>query len=133
MAVVWSDAYSTGEPEIDKQHKIIFQYLDDLEVHMNAGDISDKYVKDLLDKLGIFTRSHFCYEEICMRRYKCPIGAKNKDIHTKLLKTYTEYRHQFDVQGVSDDLIQKVHDFLESWLLNHIIKIDTQLRPCIEG
>ncbi len=133
MTVIWSDAYSTGEPEIDKQHKILFQYLDELEAHMQAGDIDDKYVKDLLDKLGIFTRSHFCYEEICMRRYKCPIGAKNKEIHTKLLKTYTEYRHQFEIQGSSEDLIQKVHDFLESWLLNHIIKIDTQLKPCIEG
>ncbi|MDQ6974347.1 MAG: hemerythrin domain-containing protein, partial [Mariprofundaceae bacterium] len=116
MAVIWRDEYSTGEPEIDKQHKVIFQYLDDLEKHMQAGDISDLYVKNLMDQLGIFTRSHFCYEEICMRRYKCPVGAKNKEIHTKLLKTYTEYRHQLDAEGVTEDLIQKIHDFLESWL-----------------
>jgi len=132
MTVIWKDEYSTGEPEIDKQHKILFHYLDELEDHMKAGDINDTYVKQLMDNLGIFTRSHFCYEEICMRRYKCPVGAKNKDIHTKLLKTYTEYRHQFDSEGVSEDLIQKVHDFVESWLLNHIIKIDTQLRACID-
>ncbi|MDQ6953453.1 MAG: hemerythrin family protein [Mariprofundaceae bacterium] len=132
MTVIWKDEYSTGEPEIDKQHKVIFKYLDDLEDHMQAGDINDDYIKNLMDQLGIFTRSHFCYEEICMRRYKCPIGAKNKDIHTKLLKTYTEYRHQLDLQGVTEDLVQKIHDFLESWLLNHIIKIDTQLRDCID-
>ncbi|MBL1352660.1 MAG: hemerythrin family protein [Zetaproteobacteria bacterium] len=132
MTVIWKDEYNTGEPEIDKQHKVIFKYLDDLEAHMQAGDIDDNYVKCLMDNLGIFTRSHFCYEEICMRRYKCPIGAKNKDIHTKLLKTYTAYRHQLDDEGVTEDLIQKIHDFIESWLLNHIIKIDTQLRDCID-
>ncbi|MDQ6994265.1 MAG: hemerythrin family protein [Mariprofundaceae bacterium] len=132
MTVIWKDEYNTGEPNIDKQHKILFQYLDDLEEHMQTGNADDEYINMLMDQLGIFTRSHFCYEEICMRRYKCPVGAKNKEIHTKLLKTYTKYRHQLDSEGVSKDLIQKIHDFLESWLLNHIIKIDTQLRNCID-
>jgi len=131
MAVEWKDEYSTGEAEIDKQHKILFKYLEDLEAHMKQGDINDNYIKTLLDNLGLFTRSHFCYEEICMRRYKCPIAGKNKEIHAKLLSIYTDYRQQFDIEGVTPALVQKVHDFLESWLLNHIIKIDTQLRDCI--
>jgi len=131
MAIVWKDEYNTGEAEVDKQHKVLFKYLEDLEEHMKAGDINDRYVKQLLDNLGIFTRSHFCYEEICMRRVKCPVAATNKEIHRKLLSVYTQYRERFDIEGVSEDLIQKLHDFLESWLLNHIIKIDTQLRDCL--
>jgi len=131
MPIVWKDEYNTGEPEVDKQHKILFKYLEDLEAHMKAGDINDHYVKMLLDNLGIFTRSHFCYEEICMRRLKCPVAAENKMIHAKLLAAYTSFRERFDLEGISDDLIQKLHDFLESWLINHILKIDTQLRDCV--
>ena len=131
MAVEWKEEYNTGEPEVDKQHKILFQYLDDLESHMKAGDVSDRYIKMLLDNLGIFTRSHFCYEEICMRRSKCPIAAKNKEIHVNLLSAYKKYRERFEVEGISDDLVQGLHDFLESWLVNHILKIDTQLRACL--
>ncbi len=131
MAVVWKEEYNTGEPEVDKQHKILFQYLDDLEAHMKIGDVSDRYIKMLLDNLGIFTRSHFCYEEICMRRSKCPIAEKNKKIHGNLLEAYRKYRERFEIEGVSEDLVQGLHDFLESWLVNHILKIDTQLRACL--
>jgi len=130
MAVVWKDEYSTGEPEIDKQHQILFKYLDDLEDHMEQG-IDASYVSNLLDNIGLFTRSHFCYEEICMRRTKCPIASKNKQHHTKLLAAYTQYCKQFETEGVSNELIQKLHDFLESWLVNHILKIDTNLRACL--
>ncbi|MDQ6957163.1 MAG: hemerythrin family protein [Mariprofundaceae bacterium] len=131
MPIVWKEEYNTGEPEVDKQHKVIFKYLEDLEAHMQAGDINDRYIKMLLDNLGIFTRSHFCYEEICMRRLKCPVAAENKEYHAKLLAAYTRYCERFEVEGASDDLIQKLHDFLESWLVNHILKIDTQLRSCV--
>ena len=131
MPVQWKEEYNTGEPEIDKQHKILFKYLADLEAHMQAGDIDDAYIKTLLDNLGLFTRSHFCYEEICMRRVKCPVAAENKEFHTKLLDAYTKYCERFAVEGASEDLIEKLHNFLESWLINHILKIDTKLRGCL--
>jgi hemerythrin len=132
MAVEWKDEYSTGEPEIDKQHKVIFKYLADLELHMKEG-IDARYVGNLLENIGLFTRSHFCYEEICMRRSKCPIAAKNKEHHTKLLASYTHFCERFEHEGASDDLVQKLHAFLESWLVNHILKIDTHLKACINN
>ncbi|MDQ6954910.1 MAG: hemerythrin family protein [Mariprofundaceae bacterium] len=131
MAIVWKEEYNTGESEVDKQHKVLFKYLEDLEDHMKAADINDHYIKMLLDNLGIFTRSHFCYEEICMRRMKCPAAAENKMIHGKLLTAYGSFLKRFEIEGVSDDLIQKLHDFLESWLVNHILKIDVQMRDCV--
>lgn len=131
MALVWSDEYSTGEPEVDKQHQILFKYLADLEAHMESG-IDARFVGNLFDNLGLYTRSHFCYEEICMRRFKCPLAAKNKEQHAKLLEAFTFYKEKFEREGISDELVQKVHDFLESWLVNHIMKIDTGLKSCIK-
>ncbi len=131
MTIDWKDEYCTGDPDIDQQHRVLFQYLADLEAHMQAGDINERYVKNLLANLGIFTRSHFCYEEICMRTHKCAAASINKEQHTKLLKAYTTYVQRFETEGMSEDLIQKLHDFLHSWLVNHIIKIDTKLRDCM--
>lgn len=131
MALVWSDEYSTGEPEVDKQHQILFKYLADLEAHMATG-IDARFVGNLFDNLGLYTRSHFCYEEICMRRFKCPAASKNKEQHAKLLEAFTFYKEKFEREGVSDELVQKVHDFLESWLVNHIMKIDTSLKSCVK-
>jgi hemerythrin-like metal-binding protein len=129
MPIAWSDDYSTGNPDIDEQHKQLFQYLADLEEHM-AGGADEAYVKRFLDMLGLYTRSHFCFEEICMRRSKCPVAEKNKEQHRKLLDTYRLYRERFEREGVSEDLLEKLHAFLESWLVNHILRIDTHLRNC---
>ena len=129
MATAWSEEYATGDADVDEQHKQLFQYLADLEAHMESG-IDAAYVKRLLDALGLYTRSHFCYEEICMRMKKCPVAEKNKEQHAKLLDAYTQFCQRFEVEGVSEDLVQRLHDFLESWLINHILKIDTHLRKC---
>jgi len=131
MALVWKDEYNTGEPEVDKQHQILFQYLADLETHMKEG-IDAQYIGLLLNNLGIFTRSHFCYEEICMRRFKCPVAAKNKEQHEKLLDAFTQHVRRFEIEGISDDLVQKLHDFLKNWLINHILKVDVHMKACVK-
>ncbi|HXH72545.1 MAG TPA: bacteriohemerythrin [Mariprofundaceae bacterium] len=130
MSIVWSEEYSTGEPEIDKQHKQLFKYLADLEEHIASG-VTDEYMKQFLDYLGLYTRSHFCYEEICMRQRKCPVAKQNQEQHDKLLQAYTHYRERFEIEGVSSDLLNKLHSFLLSWLTNHILKIDTNLKACM--
>jgi hemerythrin len=127
MAVEWKDEYNTGEAEVDKQHKIIFEYLADLEAQMEKG-VDARYIETLLDNLGLFTRSHFCYEEIYMRRIKSPVAAKNKEQHEKLLEVYSNYRRRFEVEGLSDDLVKGLHDFIANWLIDHILKIDIHMR-----
>jgi len=131
MGLNWSEDYATGDKEVDAQHKQLFQYLADLEAHMQSG-ADDAYVKRFLDTLGLYTRSHFCYEEICMRVKKCPVAEKNKDQHKKLLDAYTTFCQRFEIEGASEDLLRRLHDFLHSWLVNHILKIDTHLRKCSE-
>ena len=127
MSIAWSKEYETGEPEIDKQHQQLFKYLADLEAHIDSG-VTDDYMKQFLDYLGLYTRSHFVYEEITMRQKKCPIAKTNQEQHDKLLQAYTHYRERFEVEGVSADLLNKLHAFLLSWLTNHILKIDTNLK-----
>jgi hemerythrin len=132
MAIEWKDEYNTGEADVDDQHRIIFKYLADLEAQMERG-VDERYIKMLLDNLGLFTRSHFCYEEIYMRRIKSPVAAKNKEQHEKLLKEYGRYCQRFEVEGLSDDLVKGLHDFLANWLVNHILKTDIHMRDGIKG
>lgn len=129
MTIAWSEEYSTVDSQVDKQHQVLFGYLSKLEENMAKG-VTERQIKSLLDNLGLYTRSHFCYEEICMRKKQCPVSEKNKEQHAKLLDAYVHYRQRFEVEGLSDELVQGLHDFLESWLVNHILKIDTHLRAC---
>ena len=129
MGFQWDDKYATGNDEIDKQHKQIFAYLDELEDHIEHG-ASQQWVENFMSALGLYTRSHFCYEEICMRQAKCPIATKNKGQHTKLLAAFHKAEQKLEREGISDDLLQQLKDFLTSWLVNHIMKIDIHLRAC---
>ena len=129
MGFQWDEKYSTGNDEIDKQHKQIFAYLDDLEEHIENG-ASQKWVENFMTSLGLYTRSHFCFEEICMRRAKCAVASQNKVQHGKLLAAFSAAQQRFEREGVSDELLQQLRTFLTSWLVNHIMKIDTHLKDC---
>jgi len=129
MAVVWREEYSVDDPDIDEQHQQIFQYLADLEENMESG-VDDAYLRRFLTALGIYTRSHFCFEEILMRRRACPAAAKNKKQHKELLKTYSQVLQRFEIEGVSEDLVQELHDFLKNWLIHHILHTDMSLKDC---
>ncbi|MDQ6980166.1 MAG: hemerythrin family protein [Ghiorsea sp.] len=129
MGFQWDDKYSTGNTEIDNQHKQIFAYLDELEERIENG-ASQKWVQNFMDALGLYTRSHFCYEEICMRQAKCSVAAKNKDQHAKLLAAFSKAAKRFEREGVSDELLAQLQAFLTSWLVNHIMKIDIHLNEC---
>jgi hemerythrin-like metal-binding protein len=129
MAVVWREEYSVDDPDIDEQHQQIFQYLADLEENMKIG-VDDAYMRRFLTALGIYTRSHFCFEEILMRRRACPTAAKNKKQHKALLKAYSQVLQRFETEGISEDLVQELHDFLENWLVHHILHTDMSLRDC---
>ena len=129
MGFQWDDKYSTGNDEIDTQHKQIFAYLDELEDHIESG-ASQEWAERFMTALGLYTRSHFCFEEMCMRRAKCDIAAKNKEQHTKLLAAFSSSQKRFKREGVSDALLQQLQAFLTSWLVNHIMKIDIRLKDC---
>ncbi len=129
MGFQWDDKYSTGNDEIDKQHKQIFAYLDELEEHIEKG-ATQAWVSHFMSSVGLYTRSHFCYEEICMRRAKCAAGAQNKVQHTKLLAAFSAAQKRFEHEGISDELLEQLKKFLTSWLVNHIMKIDIRLKDC---
>ena len=131
MAIKWDDKYSTGNDDIDNQHKQIFAYLDDLEDHIENG-ASEKWVSDFMSALGLYTRSHFCFEEVCMRRAKCDVASQNKVQHGKLLVAFTAANQRFKSEGISDELLQQLRKFLTSWLVNHIMKVDIHLQDCIK-
>ncbi|WP_419799878.1 hemerythrin domain-containing protein [Terasakiella sp.] len=57
--LVWSDEYSVGDTEIDRQHQEIFSLIDRLDDQdMDASAMSVTF-----EKLDIYVREHFADEE----------------------------------------------------------------------
>jgi hemerythrin len=127
MKVAWSDALKTGNRAIDNQHKYLIDIINDL-----AGAIADgatpQALKKIVNLLQYYTEWHFCNEENCMNRLKCPVAAKNKDAHGQFIATFLEFRKELEAGGDSHEIAARMYKTLTSWLVQHIQGIDAELQ-----
>lgn len=133
MAIKWSVNYATGEPKVDRQHQQLFEAVNRLEKLIAAGDLDKSKVDQLVKFLGTYVRTHFSYEEICMLRHHCPAAEKNREAHRRFVAAFQDFVRRYEQAGPRPELLQALHRTAESWLVNHICKVDTQLRPCVTG
>lgn len=129
--IAWQDSYSTGVEELDKQHRDLFKYTNDLEQLLKDNSLSKNLLDDILRLLNRYIEVHFNREETCMHKHLCPIANKNKDAHQKFIHTFKMMEIEIRTNIEDDAPIIKLHHFLETWLVEHICKIDVQLKPCI--
>lgn len=61
MAILWTDDLNTGIDVIDRQHRRIVDYINDLELAKAKQD--REAVGKVLDELVDYTLSHFAFEE----------------------------------------------------------------------
>lgn len=131
MAVVWDEKYSTGEDVIDSQHQTLFEYIGRLETQLEAPEIEHRAVANTLRFLETFARTHFVYEELCMFRHKCPVHEKNQAAHAAFRDVVEKVKQRFAAEGATRALVTDVHRAMTDWLVGHICKIDTKLKPCL--
>lgn len=130
--IKWDDAYATGLTLIDEQHKNLFQYLNDLESAVTENEVSDALFLDALEYFEKYIKVHFGNEETCMHRYRCPTAQINQKAHQRFILFFNDYKTRLQNQGTDYQLFREMLDFCEQWILQHICKIDTQLKSCVE-
>lgn len=67
-----------------------------------------------------------------MYTYKCPIAAKNKQVHTQFIATFRQFYLQWQEGAMTLELMRQTYTELENWLVNHVLRADTQLRACVK-
>lgn len=125
--IEWNDRYKVGVERIDDQHKALFAFTNAIEESIRNGWQMGK-ANEAVQYLVDYARLHFRHEEDCMFRYKCPIAGVNKDAHAQFLAAIEDFQRKLE-SSPGWDLLSEIHEFLQSWLVKHICKIDVQLRP----
>lgn len=118
--VIWNDMYSIDMPEIDEQHKVLFDLINQLwGAIVNRSTIEDQ-VK-LIEKLEHYTISHFTAEETFMRAFGYPDFDNHKKIHGLFIKKIAQEKTNLQAtQHLSLDIL----NFLKDWLIDHIMVSD---------
>ncbi len=130
MTIIWKQGYTTGSPELDQQHREMFDMLNKLEDMIAQGVYEGPKVDAHLKSLGTYVTRHFSDEECCMEKAQCPMAQKNKQEHEQFLNKYVELTSKFSKHRSLQSL-KEVHSWAESWTHEHIAFLDIHLRTCI--
>lgn len=129
--ITWKESYSTDIPELDKQHKALFDCANELEKTIEDNALSQRIVDGTLAYLKTYIKVHFGQEEACMNRHNCPIAHKNKEAHQQFIQKFKSMEERIKKDENYVSLVKELHHFLETWLAEHIGKIDSRLKPCV--
>jgi len=126
----WDDALGTGNETLDNQHKYLIETLNNLGTSLLKGD-GAKITTRILGRLRFYAEWHFEQEEECFDKYNCPAGEMNKNAHTAFIEKFDRFQKNFDEDDGSTETALKIHEEITDWIVNHIMRVDGQLYPCI--
>jgi len=126
----WDKKYSVDIMEIDNQHKRMFATINEL-----IGAIDDNTLKENLDgvinQLYQYKKYHFAVEE----KYFKEFNYEETDEHIAEHKMFGEridaIRKEF--AGDSLKLAFELVDYLEDWLIEHIMTVDQKYKECFKS
>jgi hemerythrin len=132
MALTWdARTMQTGHDEIDAQHQELIQHLNRFFEMMKKGSANDS-LNEFVDFLSQYALWHFSHEEQCMDAYRCPVAAVNKMAHNNFIRIFRGYRSRLVKEGPTTALVIEVQREVSKWVRNHLVRTDTQLRPCVQ-
>lgn len=128
--LIWDDKYSVGVQIIDNQHKEMFKTINEL-IETLEGMPTKEQVDKIIESLIAYKKFHFATEEKYFQEFGYEGGAdhieKHKDFSLKLEKLMVESN------GDSVDLAFKLVDFLEDWLIDHLMVTDQKYVSCFKS
>lgn len=120
----WDDSYSVGVEEIDRQHRRLFELVNQLH-DACATQCSEDQVMRVVDEFSDYTRLHFATEEKYMDAYSYADHDRHVEEHMQCSLRAVEF---FGKGIVGDDAVaDEMLAFLRTWLHEHILGTDKGL------
>jgi hemerythrin len=124
--IEWSNELSVGIEEIDAQHQILVDLLNQVHEAIQQRHTAE-VTRDIIDRLNEYTRVHFAVEESLMRILHYPDYERHKEEHEKLIAQLAELRAKLEA-GKASTGFELAH-FLKVWLTKHIMEVDQRYVP----
>ncbi len=113
---IWTSNLNTGIETIDKQHKMIVEYINQLD-DAKTGGVNNSLVAKVIDKLVGYTASHFKYEERLLEEANYPFLKAHRNVHEIFIKRLNDYQERF---RLGEDISGELHAMMFNWLFGHI-------------
>lgn len=117
----WKETFSTGNAEVDGQHKILIEHVNKLYEAMMEGK-GKQQLEETLDALIKYVDYHFTTEEQHFTQIDYPEKQHHIQEHQGLRNKVLDFQQQFKAGRtlLSTELLH----VLTSWVRDHILKVD---------
>ena len=124
----FKEEFKTGIPQIDEEHKKLFEIADQIYELKNEEFMHDKYdnIRAILEQLREYTDTHFTHEEEYMRS----IGYKNMFMQKVQHDALRQQMAEWDLDSIDenqDEAIDQLLTIVTDWLVNHILGYDKKI------
>ena len=119
--IEWSNEISVGIEEIDAQHRVLVDLLNEIHEAIQQGRTIE-VTKGIVERLDEYTRVHFAVEESLMRILHYPDYERHKEEHDKLIAQLTDLHSKLDKGKGAIGF--ELAFFLKGWLTKHIMEGD---------
>ncbi len=125
----WKEEYSVGVDMFDEQHKVFFRIVSDLHEAITRGK-EQTVLDDIFRQLVKYTEFHFESEERYFDEFHYEDAVEHKEAHAHLCKQIADLKEKKEQQKLDDPY--ELLDFLEDWLIEHIMGMDKKYGPCFK-
>ncbi len=122
---VMKEEFLTGIESIDKEHEKLFEIANRAYETLMDEFITDKYdyIMDIFEELKEYAANHFKHEEEYM------LGIKYKKLFSQMAEheEFIEKINGYDLSQIDEnqkETILEVLEFLNDWLVHHILESD---------
>ncbi|MFO0582240.1 MAG: hemerythrin family protein [Anaeromyxobacter sp.] len=123
MAVTWNERLAIGEPEIDAQHRELFERVDALLVAMRTGAGRER-LEEMFGFLQRYVLEHFQAEEALMRAEAYPHLAEHRDQHEAFIVRIVGIEEQLREHGPCSSYVMNASALLCEWPREHVADAD---------
>ena len=125
--IVWTQHFSVGVAELDRQHKKIIKIINELITEKSTHN-SDETISEILTRMRLYGEEHFRSEEEYMQKYQYPESelVPHQKMHKVFKIKVAKYCNAIleQQENVSDGIFE----FLVSWWVKHILEIDMKYK-----
>jgi hemerythrin-like metal-binding protein len=127
-SVVWTTDFEFGVPEIDEQHRELFDHTNRLmKVVFEGVEMSE--IEETVSFLDRFVSSHFEDEEALMNKYGYPFSRYQKLQHDNFKDVFSGLKGEISLLNDTNRLytLFRIQLLVVDWLVTHTAKQDRHL------
>lgn len=125
----WHDSYAVGIPDIDEQHRVLFELIQGLAGVADGREAAG--VTDALESLVSLARTHVRYEESLSAGHPAQGYDAVRREHAEFLKKADGFRAYVEEGPV--DALQTVVEFMKDWIVDHSLLENRRFRGSLRS